>query len=202
MVILSTKLLRPLTQKIVEGLPHAPTCAQCGERAAPAAERSAGWYYDAADAQRGLGTFYCPKHARLEDLDPDWPANQEVLFRVPVSRKMPLQVETLDELFLDLEWHMTMRAAQQRENKKWWVSLPVGFGFVPYQYVTPSIKLRPVIDQMVYGDTGHYYVDITFRNDALALVSLKYEQILGQRYVCLVRAAEVLDFFARRITNC
>lgn len=204
MVILSTKLLRPLTQKIVDSLPHAPICAECGARAdQQAVGRQAGWFYDHQGAEEvGPSTFYCPSHALLEDLDPDWPGNQELLFRAPVSRKMPLQIDSLDELFLDLKFYSTLRAAQQGRGKGWWVSLPVGYGFATYQYVTPSVKLRPVIDQMIYGDEGDYYVEITFRNDGLALVCLKYERILGYRLVCLVKQEEVLDFFARHITNC
>lgn len=210
MTVLSTKLLRPLPVGELPGVElHCHTCSTAchGDDAA-----RAGWYGDFALVFAGQSItqgVYCPEHAMLEDMDPDWPANQNTLYRVPVSRNMLLKdVTSLDQIFTEPVQYPTLEAASKARSNvhlkgsKWWVRLPVTMDFAPWQYVDHQPALQPVFDNLLYGAEGDYYFEITFRQDDLALVSIKYEKILGSRFICLVPKAEVIDFFWKKTHNC
>lgn len=189
MIESSTKLLRPLLYVQGEEI----VCSVCSCKREPTDHPST-WYEDFS-ALIEPRAHYCPEHALLEDLDPEFPGNQTTLYGVPVTRKMPLQVESLHEIFSDLEVHPSLFDADKRGNNKWWVSLPTGRGFCMFQYVNHTAKLLPVFDAMPKGVNGGYYIDIIFRENGTALVSLKYQLILGQRFVCIVPKSAVFDFF-------
>lgn len=192
MAILSTKLLRPILFEA--DLIHCTVCS-CPRLKPSYAET---WYEDFSQPAEARA-YYCPEHALLEDLDPDYSGNQSTLFGIPVSRKMPLQMQSLDEIFerpvvyKTAQHSLTSRANGLRPPL--WVSLPVGRNFFPHQYVEPKSSLVPVFDTMINGLHGDYYVDVAFRRDGFALVSLKYQQILGCRFVCVIPNQAVLDFF-------
>lgn len=191
----STKLLRPLqyTPDPSRASHDVVTCRTCGINMSEYEACKAGWYRDAGAPQ----DHYCPAHTLLEDLDPDWLPNDRVLEGLPVSRKMPLQgITDLAQIFSKpIAYRAPREAEEARRNGRFWVHLPTGSGFCPYPYVIPTEAVLPVLDQMVYGRHGDYYFDIIWRHSDTALVSLKYQQILGQRFVCLVPRQAVLDFF-------
>lgn len=196
---ISTRLLRPIMRG--QYLGQALCCLVCDAKVRVEAGQAVGWYRDYAPnlSAPDAAEFICPSCAMLEDLDPDWPDNQTMLAHVPVRRKMPFRVESsLLELFDDLTY---ADKAGQTPAGKLWVSLPVNAGFPLYGSVEPTPALKGLIAQMIYGDRPgacldkHYYLDIIWRGETEALVMIKYQQILGQRYVAIVPRQLVIDFF-------
>lgn len=195
---ISTRLLRPIMRG--QYLGQALCCLVCDAKVRVEAGQAVGWYRDYAPnlAAPDAAEFICSNCAMLEDLDPDWPDNQVALAWVPVRRKMPIQIrESLAELFTE---RSTGKAAGETPPGMLWVSLPVGCGFDLYNHVRPSQALIDVMATMIYSaqpgvnPSNHYYLDISWRDDH-ALIQVKYQQILGHRYVAIVPRQFVNDFF-------
>lgn len=185
----STKLLRPLEPGHLMNMVMA--CQVCDVRAIGDQARIDGWF---VDQRFGSGhQFYCPRHALLEDLDPDWPDNQKLLQGVPVSRKMPLQgITDPAELFHDMVLEKQAGANHQNLQNRCWISLPVGHGYNLYHYAKLQPAVQAIAGSMVSSDL---YVEIVQRSNGTLLVSLKYQRMLGSRFVCILPSIRCLDSF-------
>lgn len=196
----STKLLRPVRPGDVhpEAVLDCESCAaHCMGHVAPMKR----WYEDHSIAQLGKPRIYfCPMHAMLEDLDPDWPANQDILARTPVRRKMPLQDVTVDDLFIGKQ----NGSAPGQTPKGWlWLSLPVNEGLGMYTSVKPSPAVLEIMEAMLYRDFGtnydqHYYAQVIWVEPNEALISLQYQQLLGYRFVARVPRDQLREFCSRQ----
>ena len=187
-MILSTKLLRIINK--AAGV----KCCQCDELAD---------YYDAAVTINGP-TGYCSKHALLEDLDPDDVRNSSMLTGVSASRMSVFpQCLDIEELFsLSPPMEHGKRASLQM-----WVSC-FAFSSRGSMLQRGDVVARPALyewikENLIYG--GHlklddsYYIEIHRSDDGngvpLAYIRLKYQQILGSRFLAVVPWETVVKFF-------
>lgn len=193
MLPVSTKRLRPVVATACEKV----SCATCEAVLSTADAAKQGWYRD----EEPPFEAYCSRHTLLEDLDPNFLGNQNALYGVPTRRSMPFQgVTDLSVLFGDK--HVGQKAGEGYKSafvEYLWVRLPSGSGFPLYCLVKPSPELLQLISAtMVYGLgrplSTHYYLDVCWRDDA-ALISVKYQRILGQRHLAIVDRQLILDFF-------
>lgn len=193
----STKLLRPISRH--DCVDNLLVCHKCGKETSAGEVPTGHWYKDFAAAPGELSVT-CGSCSLLEDMDPDWPENQGMLFSTPVRRKMPFQeVEDLGMFFTGLD---VAAKAGQTPGGKLWVALPHNSGFPLYSHVKPTQKLIDFIaEKMIYGypyecPGDFYYVQINWMEGTdEALVSLKYQRILGYRALCRVPRQLVHDFF-------
>lgn len=154
------------------------------------------WYHDTEQELH----FLCPGHSMLEDLDPEDPRNRSVLQGVPVRSNLAFQdIGSLGELMTVTQHSDRIIDRRNMGPKDMWLSLPSGVGRPPrYIYVRPTEKLEQVVAGMLYGTElpfdQHFYVQVNKYRDDEYLVSIKYQQIIGSRYVCRV-SRQILDSF-------
>lgn len=87
----------------------------------------------------------------------------------------------------------------RRHGPRLWLSLPHGESFPLYCTVRASEQLSQFIrENSIYGDEPDldrsHYLEVVFRDDGTALVVLKYQQILGSRWLCTVPQDTVRAF--------
>lgn len=193
----STKLLRPVELFKYDEVDL--SCHVCASMVNGRAARAEGWYEDCSVEPGDLRQFYCREHVLLEDLDPDYPPNDRYLEGSPVTRRLPLMGRRMDDLFSGLVTHG--KAGMVKEG--WlWASLPVGEGFPLYRSVRPSPDVVEVLARMIYGDCNgnfdsKYYLQVAWVGEDEALLTIKYQQILGHRYLARIDRTEVREFFSR-----
>jgi hypothetical protein len=186
-MILSTKLLRRIN-------PAANVvCCQCSNLAT---------YYDAAVTEGPVG--YCGSHALLEDLDPDDVRNSHMLTGVSASRMAVFpQCMDIEELFaLSPPMEHGKRASLQM-----WVSC-FAFSRQAQMLQRGDVVARPathewIKENLIYGSNPQlddsYYIEIHRCDDGngtpLAYIRLKYQQILGSRFLAVVPWETVVKFF-------
>lgn len=159
------------------------------------------WY---VDVEGDKLDHYCPEHSKLEDLDPeDW-RNRSLLHRVPVRSNMFFQdVQSLDELMTIDQYGSRMIERRFIDSKTMWLCLPSELNRpLIYIYVKPTAKLEEVVLSTIYGGNqpyDHYhYVQVNKYGDDEYLISLKYQHIIGSRYICRV-PRQVLDSFLAQV---
>lgn len=179
-MILSTKLLRPVPENQV----WACMAKDCNKPAG---------YRNAAEPE---GEAYCAEHTLLEDLDPLWPSNQKLLDRVPVSRMAAFTgLEKFSDLFSKREQN------KDRGQRGLWVSTPAGSGINGASADAKDELVAWITGNLIYGAVApldkSYYIQVMRRGD-LAFINLKYQQILGTRFLGIVEWASVVEFFGER----
>lgn len=191
---------------------HLPRCADSCELLSVSCshpECRAALRYDGArrlgwtlDADAGVPTYYCSMHSPLSAMDEEHPSNQAALANWPVKASQLMPGATLDELFAEpLQW-LTFDAARDRRDlaERLYVSLPLVYGVRGRQvFVKPSPALAAKIEEaMAYGKgMREYYLQVVLAEDLdEAWVLVRYQRILGQRYVCRVPLAAAKQFFA------
>lgn len=159
------------------------------------------WY---VDVDNNKLDHYCPEHSKLEDLDPEDGRNRKLLHRVPVRSNMFFQdVQSLDELMTIDQYSNRMVERRFIDSKTMWLCLPSELNRpLIYIYVKPTAKLEEVVLSTIYGGNQPYdqyhYVQVNKYGDDEYLISLKYQQIIGSRYVCRV-SRQVLDSFLAKV---
>ena len=88
---------------------------------------------------------------------------------------------------------------RSRRGNELWLSLPHDYGFPLYTTVRATAELKDFVARnSIYGDEHDldksHYLEAVFRDDETALVVLKYQQILGSRWLCIVPQAQIFDF--------
>lgn len=182
-MILSTKLLRRVNKSAGK------ICDKCKKDAE---------YYDAALPVESFA-FYCGNHCLLEDLDPDDVLNQRMLGGMPVSRKMAFpECADIEELFA-----ATPRPTgiEKRHTLQMYASV-MGF---PRMSATTDVVARPAVaewirEHSIYSsdpdlDKNHFIQINPWDEQKIALISLKFQQILGTHYLAIVPWKTVEKFF-------
>ena len=178
-MILSTKLLRPLTDLSKTGAPQ--PCSQCEAQAQ---------YYDHVD-----GAVYCGEHTLLEDLDPENAANQRTLQGCAVSR-----LAAFPELQLFSELFEKREPNKNRGDKGVWISVPTSANIKQNSADAKGPLIEWIKENLIYGAASldpHYYIQLS-RKGEMAFVYIKYQQILGSRFIGIVSWESVVDFFGER----
>lgn len=139
---------------------------------------------------------FCNEHTLLEDLDPGWSSNQRLLDRAPVSRMAAFTwLEKFSDLFSKREQN------KDRGQRGLWVSMPTGTGLNGESADAKDALVDWIAGSLIYGAGGpldkSYYVQVIRRGD-LAYINLKYQQILGTRFLGIVEWASVVEFFGER----
>jgi hypothetical protein len=87
-----------------------------------------------------------------------------------------------------------------------WLSLPHDQGFPLY----PTIRATPMLADFIkgnsiYGDerdlSRSHYIEVCFRDDGTALVLMKYQQILGSRWLCIVPQSQVIEWVRSNVVE-
>lgn len=181
-MILSTKLLRPINQDA------GVICSKC---------QAAALYYDAAEAGP---TGYCGNHALLEDLDPDDSLNSRMLMGIPVSRTAAFpECMDIGELFASAP----AVPRDKRATAQMWARLsphnpPQGLDdVIARPLVVEWVKLNSIYSGDHKLDTNHY-IEIVLREvdgRRVAFIFLKFQHILGSRFLAVVPEETVEAFF-------
>jgi len=173
-MILSEKSLRPWA------LPEGSKCCVCG------AENDSRFYYDPPARK-----FYCSSHTLLEDLDPLNKRNASMLFGCPVSRLTVFpELENIRDLLVPI-------TAPKRGEPNFYCRSDM----FPNLRVMPTPALTAwVYNNMLYPrlTPDKYFFDLHIREYGgvdLAWLSLRYQEILGTRYLAVVTRANVEKIF-------
>lgn len=156
----------------------------------------------------------CGEHTLLADLDPEHPVNRRKLHGVPVACNfvapldMPLKdlfekvlvrpTDKLDhigqqQLLLSL---LLPHSPRYRHARSQYPVTNLQMAHTPK--VVPSQALLEIVEtKMLYGLskplTNHYFLEIVERHDDQILLSLKYQQIIGRRYLGLYHWHELFN---------
>lgn len=140
----------------------------------------------------------CVEHTAIEDLDPECPKNQTLLANVPVSRMAAFpEIEKFSDLFGKRSLN------KERGARGLWISLPVGCVVKGGTAEAKDILADFIMENLVYGDEAgqsldkFYYVQVVQRDD-IAVIHIKYQQILGTRLIGMVPWESVVEFFGER----
>jgi hypothetical protein len=184
-MILSTKLLRPRLKGTL-----ASACCKCAQEAT---------FCDVAESLFSHSEkFYCGKHAQLEDLDPDEYANQRVLDGAPVSRKMAFpECMDIEELFAKVPQD------GPRTGTRLWCSVTNHYELESADLAPRPAVLEWIAANSIYGkelplDKNHFIQINHWEDRGVALVTLKYQQIIGSHYLAIVPWETVEKFFGVR----
>lgn len=116
-----------------------------------------------------------------------------------MSTKLYLEGATLSELMTIQRFESKPRGA--RGNHEMWLRLPSDEDFPRYTIVRATPQLvKFIADNSIYGGNAetmerNHYLEIVFRDDdGSALVSMKYQHILGSRWLCVVSQSDVRAF--------
>lgn len=136
---------------------------------------------------------YCDEHTTLEDLDPTWPSNASLLNGIPVSRNAAFTwITKMSDLFTPREPN------KHRGARGLWVSLPTSTKIRQNSADAKDVLADWIGSNLIYGSAGgldkHYYIQVIFKGD-LAYLHIKYQQILGTRFLGIVEAESVKEFF-------
>lgn len=186
-MILSTKLLRKADPLAAEQMGW--TCCLCDNPAS---------YYDAGQTGGELA-LYCGGHALLEDLDPDDAGNKGTLQGYPVSRTMPFP-DCMD--IADLLTKVPAKAGSKRLGTQMWASTnPLN------DLQLWDVGLKPEAEKWlrehsIYGSDAdldkNHYVEITCQTRGgvnVALIRIKFQYIIGGKYLAMVPWNTVEAFF-------
>lgn len=184
-MILSTKLLRkigPFSDVQRVGL----TCQECGSLAT---------FYDAAAPAEG----YCGSHALLEDLDPQARDNQQILGGIPVSRTMPFP-DCMD--IADLLTKVPAKAGSKRLGTQMWASTNPLNDLKLWDVGLKQEAEKWLREHSIYGSDAdldkNHYVEITCQTRGgvnVALIRIKFQYIIGGKYLAMVPWNTVEAFF-------
>lgn len=184
-MILSTKLLRPVMRGEVK------QCCKCGGLAG---------YYDAALPVEAP-EFYCSVDALLEDLDPDEFGNQHTLTGAVVSRKTEFpDCMDIEELFARTK---VVMPPTKRHSLQMWANVVDSRQLYEWDVVARPAVWDWIQENSIYGSEvpleRHYYVQVNRWEDrGVALVTLKFQQIIGSHYLAIVPWETVEKFFGVR----
>jgi hypothetical protein len=100
---------------------------------------------------------------------------------------------------VELERFEPKAGGQCRRGPELWLRLPGGQEFPMYTTVSATPLLEEFIRaNSIYGGDAHldrnHYLEVIFREDGTALVAMKYQQILGGRWLTVVPQAQVREF--------
>lgn len=178
-MILSTKLLRPVPENQV----WACTAEGCNSPAE---------YHNAAATE---GEAYCAEHTMLEDLDPNWPSNRDLLDRQSVSRQATFpDIEKFSDLF------RPRPSGEDRGKVGVWISLPTACGLRGNSADAKDRLLDHIRERTIFGEESRnsldkfYYIQIVQRGD-LAYIYLKFQQITGSHFMGIVTWESLKEFF-------
>ena len=181
-MILSTKLLRRVN------LTAGKICDKC---------KKAAEYYDAALPVESFA-FYCGDHARLEDLDPDDRINDRMLGGIPVSRKMAFpECLDIEELFAKTpKAELNVR----RHTLQMWANVVDSPQLQKWDVVARPATADWIKEHSIYSgdadlDRSHFVQINHWEDRDVALISLKFQQILGTHYLAIVPWETVEKFF-------
>lgn len=158
-------------------------CTQCGQPAA---------YFDSAQVDQ----LYCGEHALLEDLDPNEFRNQHTLMGAYVSRKAAFpEAMDIEELFARLP---ITELGKRRQGTALWANVLDAPELAKAELAPRPAVLEWLSQNSIYGqslplDVNHY-VSIR-RNDDVGVITLKFQQILGQHLLAMVPWKTVEKFF-------
>lgn len=140
----------------------------------------------------------CVEHTILEDLDPECDKNKTLLAHQIVSR---LTVFPWIEKFSDLFGQRVPN--KERGARGLWVSLPIGSVVKGGTAEAKDVLTDFILENMVYGDVAgqsldqFYYIQVVQHAD-IAVIHIKYQQILGTRALGMVPWESVVEFFGER----
>lgn len=161
-------------------------CTQCGEPAA---------YFDSAQVDQ----IYCDNHALLEDLDPDEYKNQHTLMGAYVSRKAAFpEAVDIEELFARVD---PTPIGERRAGSRLWANVLAAPELAKADLAPRPAVLEWLADNSIYGksiplDLNHY---VTIRrNGEVGVITLKFQQILGQHLLAMVPWKTVEKFFGAK----
>lgn len=121
-----------------------------------------------------------------------------------MSGKLWLMDSTLPQLFEFVRCESG--PSRGRGGAEMWLSLPHHEGFPLYVTVRATPLLADFIKgHSIYGeerdlDRSHY-LEVTFRDDGTALISMQFQQILGSWWLCVVPQSQVTEWVRANVVE-